>query len=157
MSIETLKQDLKENLASLASIEATPEALKAHLQNSLWPFFEAALDEMDEIDGAVQDMLEEMPDMIHEETAEVFAQIITKGIALMAELRKRAGNDPRILKLVKEWSELAAQGTEILEETTLPDGEDDEDEDEDEGDEPDEGPATATAEPAAASGEGSPQ
>lgn len=128
MSIPSLQSDLKSNMAALA-MATTTEELKIHLQHTLWPFLEALIDELNEIDEAVEEMVDEAPEVLHTESAEVFAALITSGSVLMTELKARAATDQRILRAIREWEQLARQGKEILEEITIPDAEDGEDED----------------------------
>lgn len=121
MSIETLRADLKANLESLKTMALpTADALKSHLVNNLWPFIDAVVDEVDEIDESVEDMVAGT-EVIHTATGEIFTGLIVSGEVLVTELVQRAGNDQRILALVREWRELAKQGKDILEEIVIPD------------------------------------
>lgn len=129
MSIETLKQDLRDNVAHLNSIDPTAPALMGHLQNSLWPFLESLCEELDEMDESLEDVVHQSADVLHTDTAEVFAAIIAGGAVVAAELRKRVGNDAKLLAVIKEFNENLAQGREILAEITLPDAEGEEDSD----------------------------
>lgn len=136
MSIETLRKDLNDNLEALRGMAIpTADALKQHLVNSFWPFIESMVDEMDEIDEAVDDLVSGAPEILHSESAEVFSGIIVSGELLMTELSHRVGNDARILAMIKEWRGLARQGKSILEDIALPDP--DPDPDDPDPDEPD--------------------
>jgi hypothetical protein len=143
--IEDLKTELKrmeEGVAEGASSNASAESAWAFMRDSVVPFLSLVVDEMGEMDETLEEAYHEMPDALHAETAQVFAGIITSGAILVQELRTRVGNDQRLIRMIKEWTQLAADGTKILSEITIPDrGEDDDDDDEGEGDAPD-APAT---------------
>lgn len=125
MSIEQLKEDLKAVISALPSGPLTTAAeMSAYLKNNLLPFMESAVGELEEMDGTIEDLVTQAQDVIHEETAKVFAGIITSGLILVNELRARIGNDRRLLDACKEWENLAKQGSELLEDITIPDGED---------------------------------
>lgn len=145
MSIETLKQDLKQIMASAprptfaeGDGSVTAERVAGFLANDLLPLIETLVDEVSEQDECIEAMVNQTEDILHEENAAVFSGIIVGAAALVAELRTRAGNDKRLLTMIREWQTLAAQGKTILEEITIADedegeGEGDEDQDEPEG------------------------
>ncbi len=122
MSIEQLKEDLNAVVSAVPfGPLVTPQELGAYLKDNLVPFIASAVDELEEIDSSVEDLVHQSVDVLHEETAEVFAGIITSGVVMANELLSRAGNDQRIIALVREWKKVAAQGEEILTEITIPD------------------------------------
>lgn len=127
MSIEQLKTDLK---SVIEAIPAMGSDLPDYLRNNLLPLFEAVVAELGEQDEAIADLVQGASEVLHTESAGVFAAIIVSGRALAAELRTRAGNDHRLLALVKEFGELADQGEEILNDIVIPDVDEDEDPDE---------------------------
>lgn len=127
MSIETLRDDLKANVESLVAIaEPTPAELKAHLQHSLWPFLEALVGEMDDIDEAVAELAEGAAEVLHTETGALFAGLIAQGRELMVELKQRIGDNMPLLRKIKAWEALAKQGEEALTDIVVPDDEDEE-------------------------------
>jgi hypothetical protein len=122
MSIEQLREDLTQVAARIPSGPLTSAAeLAAYIKNDLVPFIGSAVDEIEEIDESVGDLVNQTPDALHEETAAVFAGIIASGSVLAGELRARAGNDQRLLALLKEWGKLAEKGKELLDDITIPD------------------------------------
>jgi hypothetical protein len=125
MSIEQLKQDLKAVISSLPGGPLTTAAeMSAYLKNNLLPFIESVVTEMEEMDGSIEDLVTQTPDVLHEETAAVFTGLITSGLTLVKELEDLAaktGDSQRLKPLIKEWRELAEQGMEVIEDITLPD------------------------------------
>jgi hypothetical protein len=143
MSIMQLQADLKELMGRLlAEPPATTPALVLWLQDNLLPWLQSQSEELGEMDEAIESIIHDSVDVLHPESGAVFAGIITSGLAIATELAARAGNDQRILTVVKEFRVLAVQGKEILEEIVLDDEDDEDDEDEDE-EEDDEAPAPA--------------
>ncbi len=138
MSIETLKLDLKQ-ITEQAQIVSTGPEVAAFLQNNLLPWFESLIEEVSEMDDSIEDVVHQSVDVLHEDSAEVFAGIIASGTIIASELQTRVGNDARLLAVIREWRALAKQGTEILDEIVIPDDEDGDDET----DEPDEGDLAA--------------
>jgi hypothetical protein len=125
MSIEQLKEDLKAVVGALPSGPLTTAAeMAAYMKNNLLPFVEAVVGELEEMDGNIEDLVMQAQDVLHEENAEVFAGIITSGIILAKELEELAaktGDSKRLQPLINEWRELASQGSELLEDITIPD------------------------------------
>lgn len=149
MSIEQLKADLKEVMAAAPSgALVTAEEVAAFQRNNLLPLLETMFDEVGEMDDTIEDLVHRSADVLHVESAAVFAGIIEGAALLVAELKTRVGDDRRLLKAIREWSELAKQGQELLEEITILDPEDDEEEGDEEPDEPaPTGPALASVPP----------
>lgn len=135
MSIEQLQGDLQQVVEAATAI-VSPDAILPFLQNNLFPWLESMTEEMAEMDSAIEEAYHEMPDVLHSESAEVFAGIIASGTVLVAELRRRVGNDQRLLAMAKEWTQLAAKGKEILEEITIPDPEEGDEETQPDGEPP---------------------
>lgn len=140
MSMEQLKADLKESLASVKTLDpatTTPADLVRFVKNTLWPTIEAIVEETDEMDasiGELSDMMDGVADVLNHETGTVFAGIIAGGLTLVGELDKLAIPPP--LKLaIGEFRTLCKQGAEILDEIVLPESDDD-DEDDDEDEDP---------------------
>jgi hypothetical protein len=147
MSIETLKADLNDITAS-ASAHALEEKAGAAppvwgwLRDNLLPWIQGMADEVEEMDEAIHDVVNQSVDVLHPESAEVFAAIIAAGATMAAELRTRVGDDRRLLKSISEYIALLGRGKELLEDIYISD--DDDDGEDDEGD--DEGADDAGAE-----------
>lgn len=124
MSIEQLQDDLKQVIGAVPSgpLVTAPE-IAAYLKNNLLPLVESTVDELAEVDGSVGDLVTQAQDVLHEDSAQVFAGIIASGKVLISELRTRIGNDHRLLKAIKEWEELAKEGAQLLDDITIPDDE----------------------------------
>lgn len=131
MSIEALREDLKRNLAEARAC-ASWEDLQKHLTETLWPFLEGALDEMDEMDEAIAEVVDQQEDYVQPETAAVFAAVIQLGLQLGAELKKRHPNDTNVAAAVEQYEQICQQAVEVLGQITMVPNEEDEDEDEDE-------------------------
>jgi len=137
MSIEQLQQDLTQIMGRLLANPPTTTAdLVLFLSDNLLPWLQSQAEELGEMDEAIEDVVHQSVDVLHPESGEVFAGIITSGTAIAAELATRAGNDARLLKVIKEFRTLAARGTQLLEEIVLEDDEDDDEDDEDDDDAP---------------------
>jgi ABC-type transporter Mla subunit MlaD len=106
----------------------TAGALGAYLKNDLVPFLSAVTTELEEVDGSVGDLVQRAAEVLHEESAAVFAGIITSGAVLINELKTRIGSDRRLQDAIKEWESLAKEGTQILDEIVFPYEPEDEDE-----------------------------
>lgn len=139
MSLDELRSDLKANMAGLMKI--TPSETRDHLKETLWPFLEALVDVVDEIDDAVAEMVDQQEDYLQAETASVFAALVQSSLMLSDELRKRIGGDEVMTKRIDAHDQLCQQAMATLGEITMiatdeddeDEGEGDEDEDEDEG------------------------
>lgn len=129
MSIEQLQADLEQVATACPTgpLVSAPDVAD-FLRNNLIPFIAAHVGETSEMDEAIDNLVHQEPDILHEETAGVFASIITSGRVLADELYKRIGTDQRLRALIKEYRDLAAKGSEILDEITVMDPEDPEEE-----------------------------
>lgn len=135
MSLDELRNDLKANMAALVKI--TPGETRDHLKETLWPFLEALVDVVDEIDDAVAELVDQQEDYLQPETAGVFAAVIQSSLQLAAELKKRAGTDLNVVKAIGLHEQLCEQAMTVLGEITMipSDHDEDDDDDEEEGDE----------------------
>lgn len=125
MSMPQLQSDLAEVKKAIPSGPlVTVEDLLVFIKHNLVPLIESHVGETAEIDEAVHDLVTHEADILHEETASVFASLVVSGREVAKELRARAGNDRRIIALVNEFVGLCDQGDEILNEITVPDDED---------------------------------
>ena len=129
MSIETLKQDLQQVTAAIAS--TTLIDFSTFMQSQLLPWLESLVDEVSEMDESIEDLVHQSVEVLHTESAEVFAGLIAGGAMIATELLTRAGDDKRLIAMVKEWRALATQGKAILEEIVIPDDEEEPDSDTD--------------------------
>lgn len=125
MSIETLKEDLKAVAGALPTGPLTTAAeMATYMKNNLLPFIESTVTEMEEMDGTIEDLVTQTPDVLHEEAAATFMGVITGGLALVAELEglaAKTGDSQRLKPLIKEWRDLAEQASELIEDITIPD------------------------------------
>ena len=135
MSLEELRNDLKRNLDEARAC-ASWEQVRSHLINTVWPFIEANLDVVDEIDEALAEHLEHEEDYLQPETAALFAAVVQLGLTMGVELKKRAAGDKELLTLVAQHEQICSQAVEVLGAITMVPNEEegDEDEDEDEAD-----------------------
>lgn len=138
MSIEQLKNDLNQITNSCESTSEDSPSLKSWMVNNLLPWAAALTDEMEEMDGVLEEVVEQSEDVLHTESGQVFAGIIAGGLVIATELGQRAGNDQRVLKLIKEFRALAQKGTDLLEEIVIAESPaEDDDAEDDDGDEAD--------------------
>jgi hypothetical protein len=148
MSIEQLQQDLKDLMGGLlASPPDSTAGLVLFLQDNLLPWLQTQAEELGEMDEAIEDIVHQSAPVLDAESGAVFAAIITSGMAIATELATRAGNDQRLLRVIKEFKTLAAQGTQILEEIVLEDDEGEDEDEESDDDELEEAPADNGAAP----------
>ena len=133
MSLDDLRSDLKRNIVE-AKACSTVEGLRDHMVNTLWPTLEALLDEVDEIDEAVADLVDQNPDYLNPETAAIFAAHVQSSQALSADLRKRAVGDDVTLKRLDAHDQLSAQVAALLGEITMLPADDQGGADDDDGD-----------------------
>lgn len=145
MSIETLQEDLKANMSAareMNAISSVDDVVK-HLKNTLWPFMESMVEQMEDLDGCVEDLLNHAEDILQPETGAQFLATINGGLGLMGELKKRLGpgDDPNITAAIAEFEKNANEMIGTLTEITIPvdDEGDDEDGDGDDDDDDDEG------------------
>lgn len=132
MSIETLKSDLDDIVKSANELQQPQPDVFAWLTNHLLPWTQSLTEEVAEMDKAIQDLVDESVDVLHSDSAELFARIIAGGAKMAAELRTRVGDDRRVLKEVADYVALLGQGKSLLEEIYIAD-----DEEEEEGEEED--------------------
>lgn len=129
MSLEELRADLERNVREARQLEDA--ATRAHLEQTLWPFLEALIDQVEEIDDAVGELVEQQEDYLQPQTAAVFAAVVQAGLELAQELKARAGDDPQIVKKIADHDQLCQVAVEVLGQVTLvPAGDDEESDDE---------------------------
>ena len=116
MSLDELRADLARNIKEAAGI--ADQTARQHLQNTLWPFLEAMLEVVDEMDDAVAELVDQQDDYLQPETAGVFAAVIQSSLALTAELRKRIA-EPALVEQITQHEQLCAQAVIILGEITM--------------------------------------
>lgn len=126
MSLDELRADMSRNAKEAAKLTTVAE-IRAHLINTLWPFQEALIDVVEEIDDAVAEMVDKTEDYLQAETAGVFAAIVQSSLQMSAELRKRSNGDELLVKRIDAHDQLCAQAIELLGEITMIDADDDDD------------------------------
>lgn len=147
MSLDELREDLKRNLAEARAI-VTIDQLRDHLVNTLWPFMEAKLDVLDEIDDAVAEIVDQQEDYLQPETAAIFAAVIQSGLMIAAELKKKAPGDSTATKLIAQHEQLCNQAVEVLGAITMIPAEGEEDDEDEESEDDDETQADPKGGPA---------
>jgi hypothetical protein len=135
VSLDDLRADLKRNMAEASRLTTVVE-IRDHFVNTLWPFVEAVVDVVDEMDDALAEMVDQTEDYLQAETAGVFAALVQSSLLLSAELRKRAAGDDLLVKRIDAHEQLCQQALATLGEITMiaTDGENEESDDEDEED-----------------------
>lgn len=122
MSIQQLQSDLEEVKKALPTGQlVSSQEVMDFLKHNLVPLIESHVNETAEIDEAVHDLVTHEADILHEETAGVFASLVVSGRELAKQLMSRAGKDPQIAALCKEHLDLCEQAEEILDEITVDD------------------------------------
>jgi hypothetical protein len=134
VSLDELRADLKRNMAEATRL-TTPAEIRDHFINTLWPFIEAQLDVVEEMDDAVAELVDQTEDYLQAETAGVFAALVQSSLMLAAELRKRAGGDDLLMKRIDAHDQLCQQAMATLGEITMIAHDEDQDEDQDDEDE----------------------
>lgn len=129
MSLAELRADLARNARETQAI--IEPATRTHLEQTLWPFLEALIDQIEEIDDAVAELVDQQEDYLQPQTAAVFAAVIQASLELASELKARAGADPGIARKISDHDQLCQAAIGVLGEITMVVGGD---EDEDEGD-----------------------
>lgn len=144
--IDKLKQDLAmvAQRCPSGALVATAD-FSGYLVNDLLPFLGNIVEEIEAQDGVIEDLVRGTSEVLHTDSAEKLAALIVTGTALASELRTRAGNDRRLLELVKTWQTQAAEATALIEDVTIPDEEEDDEEGEEGEEEGDETPVTPGA------------
>lgn len=139
MSLDDLREDMKRNVAEAKRLTSVQE-IRDHLVNTLWPFLEAKIDVLEEMDDAVAELVDQQEDYLQPDTAGLFAAVIQSSMGLAAELRKRAtAADAELLKHIGAHEQLCEQAIAVLGEITMvpaegQDTEDTEDDEEEDGD-----------------------
>lgn len=131
MSIDNLKADLASNMASLNQLGplASGADVVAHLQNTLWPFLETVVSEMEEQDECLEDLIHGADDILQPETAKVFAGVITGGLAMAERLKALSASEPQVLAAIAKYQKMCQEAAELLEQITIVPAEDGDDED----------------------------
>lgn len=117
--MEELKSDLAANLAEAQRLIATGGSTGAHLAQTLWPFLEALVENIEEIDDAVAELVGQQEDYLQPETAAVFAAVIQSSLDLAQELRARALEDATIAGKIAQHDALCEQAIAVLADVTL--------------------------------------
>lgn len=147
MSLDTLKEDLKQNLATLTTMNELSSVgdVVNHLKNTLWPTLESIVDELAEVDDCVADMVNNAEDILQPETAEVFAAVLAASAVVAAALKPMLDpdKDADMINLVAELERNIKKANAIMQEIVIDDvdpeydDDDDDDDDDNEGDQND--------------------
>lgn len=144
MSIEDLKADLEQNLkeakALASSMGTTSLDLAKHMVQTMWPFLENVVGELEDLDAGVSDLYHGAEDILQPETGKLFATVIAGAAGLIGELEKRLVlpvDDPYAVA-IREWRTLAAEAGTALTEIVVPELEDTDEDDDDEDEDDDE-------------------
>src|SRR5262249_20279594 len=120
----------------------TPGELVRHLKNTLWPFLETVVTEVEEQDEIIEDLVQGATDILHPETARVFGMVIVTGLALAKSLEEARPGDSAVKKAIEQFRGFCKTASDTLEEITIPEDDaasgEDEDDDDDEGNDDDE-------------------
>ncbi len=133
MSIQQLNEDLQgiTKAAREPGALATSEGIGKFLQESLLPWLESQLEEIDGIDESLEDVIARSVDVLHPSSSAMLLALIEGASLLIGELKTRAATDQRIQKAIREWVVLARDARAHIEEVTVS-GEDDPEEDDEE-------------------------
>lgn len=137
MALDDLQRDLKLNTEEAKSLLAQHQGdpLLGHIVNTLWPFQEAVLEELNEMADALDAAVQQSDDLLHGETAGVFAAVILGATRMADELDKRLlPSETEFRADLVKIRTLLTEASVILEEITVPDDEDDEEDDDDDDD-----------------------
>ena len=136
MSLPELVKDCVRN-GNMSTLLATgmPPEVATYFNETLWPYLESLAEETAELERDLAIEIAESDDILHEETAAVFAAVIELG-KRMADLLRQQATGP-VKELVDAFDQIAPQATAILTDITIADNDDDDDDDED-GDDEDE-------------------
>jgi len=132
VSLDELRADLKRNHAEAGRVEGPS---RAHLKDTVWPFLEALVDIVEEMDDAVAELVDQQEDYLQTETAAVFAALVQSSLQIAAELRKYAAGDELLTKRIDEHEKLCQQAVATLGEITMIPSDDADEEEADEADE----------------------
>lgn len=135
MSLDELRADLKRNMAEAKTLTNFAE-VRDHFVNTLWPYIEAKLDVLEEMDDALAEIVDQQEDYLQAETAGIFAAVVQSSLQISAELRKRAAGDDLLVKRLGQHDQLCRQALEMLGQITMI-SPDDDGNDEEEGEDAD--------------------
>lgn len=145
VDIETIRADLAANTQAAKDLNAlsTIDDIANHLKNTVWPFQECLVDQLEDLDGCIEELMNHEADILQPETGAQFLAVFTSGLLLVGELKKRLGpGDDKLRQAIGEFENNTAEATAILTDITIPEIDDEEDEDADEeDDDEDEGDA----------------
>lgn len=144
---EQLRADLKANLKNLktdlGSLATTQDVCK-HLRDTLWPFLESIVDNVEELDEGIIDLAENSGDMLQPDSAAGLKTTLAGSVGLVAQLRMRLKPDwqetpasrQQMEAMLLEHEKALGEAIEFVDAVTVVERDDDDD-DEDEGDEDD--------------------
>ena len=123
MSMEELEADTAQVVAAAKALGplTTTSDLVAFIKHNLTPLVTSAIAEIGEVDETVYGLVHESDDVLHEDTAKLFSEVIQGGAELARELAKLAAGDARIAGMIQAWQVKAKQAAEVLDDITSPD------------------------------------
>lgn len=127
MTMESLQGDLKEVQIGVKKLGTTPTSLDIanFLRDTLVPFLENHVAESAGQEDMLADILEQADEILHSESAELFGAVITGGLFIAEELKKRIAGDIKLKKAIEEFEDNARNAASVLEEITIPDEDED--------------------------------
>jgi hypothetical protein len=118
VSLDEIRADLARNMKAASAV--TDPATREHLKDTLWPFLEALVDTLDEIDDAVAELVDQQEDYLQPETAAVFAAVVQSSLQLLQQLAPLVPRDnSELLKQIAEHEQLCAHAVEVLGSVTM--------------------------------------
>lgn len=127
MTMESLQGDLKEVQAGIKKLGSQPTSgeIAMFLRDTLVPFLENHVTESAGQEDMLADILEQADEILHSESAELFGAVITGGLFIAEELKKRIAGDIKLKKAIEEFEDNARNAASVLEEITIPDEDED--------------------------------
>lgn len=130
MSLDDLRADLARNTKHAVAGVLDP-ATRDHLASYLWPWLEALVEVVEEIDDAVAEVVHQQEDYLQPETAAVFAAVISSSLDLVSRLRAARPGDAETTQLALAHEQLCEHAVGVLSEITLMSDDDTDDENDD--------------------------
>lgn len=124
--LDELRKDLAANVKTMVGITEVSD-LVAHLRHTLWPFLEAVVDEMVDLEEGLLELAEEHGDMLTTETAGIFANVILISVKLADALKDRLRADELDLgQQIDAFKVLCDEATTTLADITVTEMDDEE-------------------------------
>lgn len=94
MGIPELESDIKRNLTATGTAGLPPE-VAAYMTNFVWPMFESVTEEMSSMAEAIDELIEQTDDILHQDTAATLAEPLAIALTLATALEQRLGQTPQ--------------------------------------------------------------